>query len=200
MAVIRRSFPLLVALMAAFAPAQAAAPAPKPVRVEITTSLGPIVIALEMKRAPITSNNFLAYVDRKLFDNTSFYRAARGTPNTREGFVEGGINNAMGHSLKPIKHEPTSLTGLHHVDGTLSMARDEPGTAMGDFFIVVGDGRYLDASREDPGYAAFGHVVSGMPIVRKMLAQPTFKGGWSKLTVGQSMIHPIKILTARRLP
>jgi peptidyl-prolyl cis-trans isomerase A (cyclophilin A) len=80
------------------------------------------------------------------------------------------------------------------------MARDDPGTAMGDFFIVVGDGTYLDASKKDPGYAAFGHVVSGMPIVKKMLAQPTFKGGWSKQTVGQSMTHPIKILTARRLP
>lgn len=197
---IRRSILSLVALAIVSQPAGAEThPAPA-VRVKIDTTEGPIVIALEMKRAPITSNNFLAYVDKKLFDNTSFYRAARGTPNTKEGFVEGGINNAMGHALKAIAHEPTSKTGIHHLDGTVSMARDEPGTAMGDFFIVVGDGTYLDASKKDPGYAAFGHVVSGMPVVRRMLARPTFKGGWSKQTVGQSMTQPIKILTARRLP
>ncbi len=197
---IRRSILSLLALAIVSEPVGAATHAAPPVRVKIDTTEGPIVIALEMKRAPITSNNFLAYVDKKLFDNTSFYRAARGTPNTKEGFVEGGINNAMGHALKAIAHEPTSKTGIHHLDGTVSMARDEPGTAMGDFFIVVGDGTYLDASKKDLGYAAFGHVVSGMPVVRRMLARPTFKGGWSKQTVGQSMTQPIKILTARRLP
>ena len=169
-------------------------------RVEIDTNLGPIVIALEMKRAPITSRNFLAYVDQKLFDGTTFYRAARTSGAPKEGFVEGGINNAMGHALKAIAHEPTNVTGIRHVDGTVSMARNAPGTAMGDFFIVVGPGEYLDASRKDPGYAAFGHVVSGMAVVHKMLAQPTYKGGWSTETVGQSMIHPIRILSARRLP
>lgn len=198
----RALVPLLLALIVAPAHAASAAKPSYPglPRVEIDTSVGPIVIALETKRAPITSRNFLAYVDQKRFDDTSFYRAARATGNPKEGFVEGGVNNSLGRSLKPIAHEPTSLTGLRHVDGTVSMARDDPGTAMGDFFIVVGDGTYLDATRKDPGYAAFGHVISGMPVVRKMLAQPTYRGGWSKQTVGQSMVHPIRIIAAKRLP
>lgn len=194
----RALLPLLTLLVT---PAVAAKPLyPGLPRVEIDTSVGPIVIALEIKRAPITSKNFLAYVDQKRFDDTSFYRAARASGNPKEGFVEGGVNNSLGRSLKPIAHEPTSKTGLRHVDGTVSMARDDPGTAMGDFFIVVGDGTYLDATRKDPGYAAFGHVVSGMAVVRKMLGQPTYRGGWSKQTVGQSMIHPIHIIAAKRLP
>lgn len=201
---IQRAFLLALLGLAVALPARAA-PGTKhsavpATRVEIDTSLGPIVIALEMKRAPITARNFLAYVDQKLFDGTTFYRAARTSGAPKEGFVEGGINNAMGHALKAIPHEPTSVTGIRHVDGTVSMARDAPGTAMGDFFIVVGPGEYLDATRKDPGYAAFGHVVSGMAVVHKMLAQQTYRGGWSQQTVGQSMIHPIRIISARRLP
>lgn len=130
----------------------------------------------------------------------SFYRAARADERPREGFVQGGTNNIMTRVMKPIKHEPTSRTGLRHVDGTLSMARDDPGTATGDFFIVVGNGRYLDATRKDPGYAAFGHVVSGMPLVRRMLAAKTYPGGWSKETVGQQMVKPVRIISARRVP
>lgn len=178
--------------------ATAAAP-PKPSRVEIDTSLGPIVVVLDTKRAPITSANFLAYVDQKRFDQMSFYRAARAEGRPKEGFVQGGTNNIMTRVLPPIRHEPTSRTGLRHVDGTISMARDEPGTASGDFFIVVGDGKYLDATRKDPGYAAFGHVTSGMPIVKQMLAAKTFPGGWSKETAGQQMVRPVRIISVRRL-
>jgi peptidyl-prolyl cis-trans isomerase A (cyclophilin A) len=191
-------------LLAVLGGSVAAAPAPHrahtTVRVEIATDEGSIVIALETKRAPITTANFLAYVDQRRFDGMSFYRAARADGRPKEGFVQGGVNNIMTRTLKPIRHEPTSLTGLHHVDGTVSMARDAPGTATGDFFVVVGPGQYLDATRKDPGYAAFGHVVSGMPVVRRMLAQPTFPGGWSKETVGQQMRHPVRIISARRLP
>ena len=176
------------------------AAAPKPARVEIDTSMGPIVVVLDTRRAPITSANFLAYVDQKRFDQMSFYRAARADGKAKEGFVQGGTNNIMTRVLPPIRHEPTSRTGLHHVDGTISMARDEPSTASGDFFIVVGDGHYLDATRKDPGYAAFGHVTSGMPIVKQMLAAKTFPGGWSKETAGQQMVRPVRIVSVRRLP
>jgi peptidyl-prolyl cis-trans isomerase A (cyclophilin A) len=176
------------------------AAAPKPARVEIETGMGPIVVVLDTTRAPITSANFLAYVDQKRFDQMNFYRAARAEGRPKEGFVQGGTNNIMTRVLPPIRHEPTSRTGLRHVDGTISMARDEPGTASGDFFIVVGDGRYLDATRKDPGYAAFGHVTSGMPIVKAMLAAKTFPGGWSKETAGQQMVRPVRIVSVRRLP
>lgn len=170
------------------------------VKVELDTALGPIVVAVDTRHAPITARNFLAYVDQHRFDGLAFYRAARAEGRPKEGFVQGGTNNDLTRTLKPIAHEPTTRTGLHHVDGTLSMARDDPGTASGDFFIVVGDGRYLDATRKDPGYAAFGHVVSGMPIVREMLARPTYPGGWSKETAGQQMRQPVKIVRAKRLP
>ena len=173
---------------------------PRPPRVEIDTSLGPITVVLDTKRAPITSANFLAYVDQKRFDQMTFYRAARAEGRPKEGFVQGGTNNIMTRVLPPIRHEPTSRTGIHHIDGTISMARDAPGTASGDFFIVVGDGKYLDATRKDPGYAAFGHVTSGMPIVRQMLAAKTFPGGWSKETAGQQMVRPVRIVSVRRLP
>jgi peptidyl-prolyl cis-trans isomerase A (cyclophilin A) len=187
---------LLIALVAAAPPK----PAPAPAKVEIKTDIGSIVVSIDTRHAPATATNFLAYVDQKRFDGMTFYRAARADSRPKEGFVQGGTNNMMTRVLKPIKHEPTSMTGLHHVDGTLSMARDDPGTATGDFFIVVGDGRYLDATRKDPGYAAFGHVVSGMPLVRQMLAAKTYPGGWSKETAGQQMMHPVHIIAARRLP
>lgn len=178
------------------APRHAPAPKPAATLVRIETDAGAITVALD-RRAPITSANFLAYVDQHRLDGTSFYRAVRSGHG--EGLLQGGISNDMTRMLKPVKHEPTSVTGIHHVDGTISMARDDLGTATGDFFIVVGDGHYLDATRKDPGYAAFGHVVAGMPLVRKMLAAPTFRGGWSADTKGQQIIHPIRILSARRI-
>ena len=190
----RRALPALLSL------ALLAAAPPRPVRVGIETDIGQIVVEVDTRHAPATAGNFLAYVDQHRFDQMSFYRAARADGRPREGFVQGGTNNMMTRVLKPIRHEPTSLTGLRHIDGTLSMARDDPGTATGDFFIVVGDGRYLDATRKDPGYAAFGHVVSGMPLVRRMLAAKTYPGGWSKETAGQQMVKPVRILSARRLP
>ena len=190
---------IVIAAIVALASASIAGPphTVAPTRVRIETSAGPIVVALETRRAPITAANFLAYVDQHRFDGTSFYRAVRS--GRGEGLVQGGISNDMTRMLKPVKHEPTSVTGIHHVDGTVSMARDDLGTATGDFFVVVGDGRYLDATRKDPGYAAFGHVVAGMPLVRRMLAAPTFKGGWSPDTKGQQIVHPIRILSARRV-
>jgi peptidyl-prolyl cis-trans isomerase A (cyclophilin A) len=196
----KRRIMLLGALWFSAAAQPLTAAEPAIVKVRLETAAGPIVIALDLKHAPITSRNFLAYVDQKRFDGTTFYRAARADKTAKEGFVEGGISGDMTRLLKPIAHEPTSRTGIHHVDGTVSMARDKPGTATGDFFIVVGDNRYLDASAKDPGYAAFGHVVSGMPVVRKMLLAPTFKGGWSSDTKDQSIIHRISITSVRRVP
>ena len=183
--------PLIALTLALVTPGHAA-----PIQVRLDTGQGAIVIALD-RRAPITTANFLAYVDQHKLDGTAFYRAVRSGHG--EGLVQGGISNDMTRMLKPLKHEPTSITGIHHVDGTVSMARDDLGTATGDFFFVVGDGRYLDATRKDPGFAAFGHVVSGMGVVRRMLAAPTFKGGWSADTQGQQIVHPIRILSARRV-
>jgi len=179
----------------------AAAREPATARVRLETGMGPIVIEVDLRRAPITAENFLAYADQKRFDGTSFYRAARYKSAPHYGLVQGGIDHTISRALTPIAHEPTSKTGLKHVDGSVSMARNRPGTAMGDFFICVGICTYLDAgpNGQPPGYAAFGKVVSGMEIVRKILALPTYKGGYSRTTMGQSIIDRVKIVSARRV-
>ena len=168
-------------------------------RVRIETSLGPIVVELATRQAPVTAANFLAYVEEKRFDGTTFYRAARNKKDARYGLVQGGINHRIVRARSPIAHEPTSRTGLRHVDGTLSMARNAPGTAMGDFFVTIGTAAYLDARPGSAGYAAFGKVVAGMDVVRKILALPTWPGGYSRQTIGQSIKNPVRILRARRL-
>jgi peptidyl-prolyl cis-trans isomerase A (cyclophilin A) len=198
--------PILLARLLAFVILLLAAAAPAVprggglVRVRLETSAGPIVVAVETKRAPITAGNFLRYVDEKRFDGTTFYRAARNRNNPATGLVQGGNNHRVSRSLAPIAHEPTSRTGLRHVDGTLSMARNAPGTAMGDFFVTVGPAQYLDARPGYPGYAAFGHIVSGMDVIGRILALPTFPGGYSVETLGQSIRQPVRILSARRVP
>jgi peptidyl-prolyl cis-trans isomerase A (cyclophilin A) len=195
----RRAALALLALIVVPAPALAK-PEPAIVRVRLETSAGPITIALEMKRAPITAGNFLLYVEEKRFDGTSFYRAARSRKSDRYGLVQGGVNRVAKRSHIPIPHEPNDRTGIKHVDGTLSMARNAPGTAMGDFFITIGAAPYLDAAPGHPGYAAFGHVVEGMPVVRKILAGKTYPGGWSAQTMGQALVSPVRIIRAKRLP
>ncbi|AGH48964.1 MULTISPECIES: peptidylprolyl isomerase [Sphingomonadales] len=185
--------------LAVAATSPAAAPAPGQVLVRLDTSEGPITVAVETKKAPITAANFLRYVDSKRFDDTSFYRAARAKNGSGNGLIQGGINRRMTRAFIPIAHEPTSQTGLRHVDGTLSMARNAPGTAMGEFFITIGPAPTLDAKPGYVGYAAFGHVVSGMNVVRKILAKPTYPGGYTETTKGQSIIDPPRIITARRV-
>lgn len=184
-------------LLAAFLPLPASAQSAARVRLE--TDWGPIVVELDLKRAPVTSRNFLAYVDEKRFDGMSFYRAARNRQNAAIGLVQGGINSRARFGKFPIAHEPTDKTGLRHVDGTLSMARNAPGSAMGDFFITVGPAAYLDAKPGSAGYAAFGRVVSGMAVVKRMLAAPTWPGGRSENTIGQHIKAPIVIRRARRV-
>lgn len=189
---------LWVLLLAGATPPAAAAPA-GPVRVRLETSIGPIVVELATKQAPVTTANFLAYVDQKRLDGTRFYRAARSRRDPKTGLVQGGIDHNVRNALAPIAHEPTSRTGLKHVDGTLSMARNAPGTAMGDFFITIGPSPYLDARPGSVGYAAFGKVVAGMPLIHRILALPTWPGGFSEQTIGQSIRQPVRILTARRV-
>jgi peptidyl-prolyl cis-trans isomerase A (cyclophilin A) len=168
-------------------------------KVRIETSEGTIVVRLDMRRAPITAANFLRYTQAGRFDNTSFYRAARNRKAPQFGLVQGGINRNARKAFNPIPHEPTSRTGLRHVDGTLSMARNAPGTAMGEFFFTLGPAHYLDGRPGSPGYAAFGRVLEGMPVLKKILAGATYPGGWSQATKGQSLIKPVRIIRVRRV-
>ena len=196
-----RAVPLLAGMTLLTGQAIARLPAPPPLpRVAIVTDEGTIVIALEAKRAPITTANFLHYVDARRFDGTTFYRAARASSDPGRGLVQGGLDHDIPKTFLPIRHEPTSVTGLKHVDGTLSMARNEPGSAMGDFFITLGAAPGLDSSRGYAGYAAFGHVVGGIAVARRILSKPTFPGGYSAETLGQTIRRPVRILTVRRLP
>ena len=145
-------------------------------RVAIVSAMGRIVIELETVKAPLTTANFLRYVDQKRYDlGGHFFRASR-APNAPEiGLIQGGLQG-LG-VLKPVPHEPTTLTGLKHTDGVVSLARYAPGSGTSDFFICVGDAPYLDAdptaTGDNAGFAAFGRVVEGMDVVKAILALPT---------------------------
>ncbi len=185
-------------------PAQPPAEAPRPatVRVNLQTSEGPITLELEKERAPVTTANFLRYVDQKRFDGATFYRAMKLTPEGDFGLIQGGAKGDPKRVLPPIAHEPTTKTGLSHTDGAISMARGAPGSATGDFFITIGELKALDADPSKPGdnqgFAVFGHVVEGMDVVRRIMSAPTSPTAGEGAMKGQMIAAPIRILTARR--
>ena len=196
-----RRFALFIALCLA----PVAAMAQETTNVVIATELGDIIVVLETERAPVTAANFLRYADEKRFDGTVFYRVMKlewgEQPN---GLVQAGTQWDPERILPPIAHEPTHLTGLKHVAGAISMARGEPGTANGDWSITLSamEGLDADPTSDDPerraGYAAFGHVVEGMDVVRKIFEAPLDpdKGeGWMK---GELIADPVEILSVRR--
>ncbi|GLI96571.1 peptidylprolyl isomerase [Sphingobium sp. BS19] len=192
----------LLACLALFcvgvAEAKPAGATPGIIRVRLVTSSGSFVVALDARKAPLTTRNFMAYVDDGRFDGTTFYRAARRKSAPKMGLIQGGIDTNTRRSLPPVKHEPTTQTGIKHTDATISMARGgKPGSAMGNFFITIGPIVSMDASGAYPGYAAFGHVVSGMDVVRKILALPT--GGGTGPMRGQMILRPVQIIRAERL-
>lgn len=190
------------------APVQAtpvqATPVYATVHVQLTTSAGPLLLALEVERAPVTSAYFLRYVDEKRLDGTHFYRAMTLRAEPPVGLVQGGIQGDPKRALPPVAHEPTSRTGLSHVDGTLSLARGAPGTATADFFIIVGDLPSLDAdpsaSGDNQGYAAFGRVVDGMETVHAIMTAPVSPTLGEGAMKGQMLEPKIRILSARRVP
>lgn len=199
-----RAFILLLALIGAPLAAQAPAPAPSApsdVRVALDTSAGRIVVAVHAAQAPVTAGNFLKYVDGKRFDGMLFYR---GVGSESYGFVQGGTQNDPKRILAPIAHEPTSQTGLSHDDGALSMARYAPGSATGDFFIVLGKMPAMDANAQAPGdnqgFAVFAHVIEGLDVVKAILAAPKSPTAGEGVMRGQMLAEPVKIVTARRLP
>jgi len=199
-----RQLAIFLAAFFCLAPALAQdAPAAPPadVRVALDTSAGRILIAVHVARAPVTAANFLHYVDQKRLDGTSFYRSVG---SADYGFVQGGAQNDPRRLLPPIKHEPTSQTGLTHDDGALSMARYAPGSATGDFFIVLGKMPGMDAHPEaagdNQGFAVFAHVVEGMDVVKAILAAPKSPTAGEGVMKGQMLEQPVKILTARRIP
>ncbi|MGE0089583.1 MAG: peptidylprolyl isomerase [Bacteroidales bacterium] len=149
-------------------------------KVFISTEMGDIIVELYADKAPITTANFLQYVDSEKFNGVGcFYRVVRpdNQPNNpiKIEVVQGGfaIDSLIEKKqLLPIKHENTKETSVLHLDGTISMARLEPGTASSEFFICIGDQPELDfGGKRNPdgqGFAAFGRVIEGMDVVKKI--------------------------------
>lgn len=179
------------------------APAYKTVPVTLTTSAGTITVALEVERAPLTAANFLRYVDQKRFDGTTFYRAYTYPTDPNTGLIQAGTRNDPKRILKPVPHEPTSKTGLTHDEGALSMARGAPGSADGDFFIILGKMPGLDAdpsaTGDNQGFAVFGPVTEGMDVVRAIAAAPRDPVKGVGVMKGQMLAAPVKIISAKRV-
>jgi peptidyl-prolyl cis-trans isomerase A (cyclophilin A) len=174
-----------------------AAPA-QPVRVLIQTDLGDIEVELDAARAPGTVANFLRYVDGKFYDGGRFHRTVKpdNQPDNKVKIevVQAGINPAkMKDEFPAIKLERTRDTGLAHKDGTISMARDGPDSATSDFFLCINDQPELDfGGKRNPdgqGFAAFGRVVKGLAVVKKIQAAPA---------KDQALTPPVKIVKVTR--
>jgi peptidyl-prolyl cis-trans isomerase A (cyclophilin A) len=183
-------------------PAQSSALRPGEVAVRLETSLGAIVLAIDTARAPVTAANFLKYVDGGFYDGGRFHRATRAdnytpAPPNRPmmEIIQGGINPERRSAAFPaISLERTSVTGLTHVRGVVSMARGNAAdTATSDIFILLDDQPSLDfgGKRFDDGQggAAFGRVISGMEVVRRIQQQPV---------QGQNLTPPVPIVSAKR--
>jgi peptidyl-prolyl cis-trans isomerase A (cyclophilin A) len=181
------------------APTQAPAAQEDLVPVAIDTSLGRIVVALDRAHAPITTANFLHYVDTHRFDGQNFYRAMHVGDG---GLIQGGVTTDARKLFQPIAHEPTTQTGLHNVAGAISMANAGPGTAKSDFFILLSDMPALDANGpggDANGFAAFGRVTEGMDVVKKIFDSPVSPTKGEGAMKGQMLDPQVKILKAARL-
>lgn len=166
--------------------------------IRIVTQLGTIDAELDSARAPITVTNFLRYVDGHLYDGGSFFRSVtttnQPTDSVRIEVIQGGMpRGGTATKFDAIPLERTSVTGLHHGDGTLSMARGGPNTATDNFFITIGEQPALDfgghRNPDGQGFAAFGVITSGRDVVRAIQAQAV---------TGQAMVAPVVILRVER--
>jgi peptidyl-prolyl cis-trans isomerase A (cyclophilin A) len=176
-------------------------PAPKDdlVPVAIDTSLGRIVIALDRGRAPITTANFLHYVDTHRFDGETFYRANHSDGG---GLIQAGVRSDARKLFPPIAHESTEKTDLHNVAGAVSLANSGPGTGRADFFILLSDMPGLDANGpggDANGFAVFGHVIEGMDVVKKISEAPVSPTKGEGAMKGEILDPPIKIIKAGRV-
>lgn len=165
-----------------------------PVRVVVVTEWGEMEVELEAAKAPGTVANFLRYVDGKFYDGGHFHRTVKpdNQPDHKVKIevVQAGIHPEKAKDeFPPIKLERTRDTKILHQDGTISMARDGPDSATSDFFLCLGDQPELDfGGKRNPdgqGFAAFGRVVKGMDVVKKVQAAPA---------AGQKLTPAIKIL------
>ena len=191
----------IVTTLAAAAIASVVVIAQQPVRVLVRTELGDIVLEVDTKRAPNTAANFLRYVDAGHYDGGTFHRTVKmdnqpDSPVKIEVIQAGVSADRAKDSFLPIPIERTSVTGLRHTNGAISMARGQPDSATSGWFICINDQASLDfggaRNPDGQGFAAFGRVVQGMDVVRKIQQAPN--------TDAQRLTPPIKILKAARVP
>lgn len=169
-------------------------------KVLVQTELGNIVLQLNPKKAPLTVSNFLKYVELHRYDGATFYRAVRMDNQENNKIkievIQGGLGDDSTKNFPRIKHESTNITGIKHLNGTLSMARNVPGSAGSEFFICINDQPELDfGGKRNPdghGFAAFGQVISGMEIVRKIQEKET-----GESQKNQALKTPVKIITMK---
>jgi peptidyl-prolyl cis-trans isomerase A (cyclophilin A) len=173
--------------------------APQGVRVTMATSLGEIELELYPEKAPVTVENFLRLVDGGHLDGGTFYRVV--SPENDNGspvisVIQGGIGDAES-PFPPIAHETTAATGMPHLDGSISMARAEVGTATTEIFICIGDQPALDfggtRNADEQGFAVFGQVVSGMDVVRAIHESPADAPTDDAYVQGQILEEPVVI-------
>lgn len=163
----------------------------------IKTPMGDIKVEVYEDKAPITSANFLRYVDMGLYDGTSFFRTVTMDNQPKSPVkievIQGG-QVPKDKEFSPIKLERTTLTGLHHLDGAVSMGRFKPDSAKSSFFICIGDQPELDyqgnRNPDRQGFAAFGLVTEGMDIVRAIQVEPY---------MDQRLTPPIHIESIKRV-
>ena len=169
------------------------------VTVLVVTDLGEITVAIDTGQSPHTAANFLRYVDAGAYDGGQFHRTVtmQNQPNNdvRIEVIQASVNRGRSEdSFEPIQLERTSVTGLRHIDGAISMARGGPDTATSSFFFCIGNQPSLDfggnRNPDGQGFAAFGHVVSGSEVVRQIQMQPAD---------GQRLDPPIRIVSVSRL-
>lgn len=157
--------------------------------VEVKTNQGNITIELDEQKAPISTKNFLMYVDNKFYDNTVFHRVIPGFMIQGGGFTKAFIEKPTD---APIKNEANN--GLKNVRGSVAMARtNDPDSATSQFFINLADNTAnLDYSSRSPGYAVFGHVTAGMDVVDKIAKERTGdKNGHQDVPVNSVVIESI---------
>ena len=181
--------------------------AQSPVRVRVQTELGDIVVEVDQAKAPITAANFLRYVDAGHFDGGMWHRTVK-MDNQPEStikieVIQAGVNpDRAKEGFGPIELERTNKTGILHRDGVISMARGTPDSATSGWFICINDQPSLDfGGQRNPdgqGFAAFGRVISGMDVVRKIQAAPSSSNRTNNAEA-QRLTPPIKIIKAARI-
>lgn len=203
---VRTPFLIALFLTSVALDAQTQIPA-KPVRVVFETELGAIKMEVDIAHAPVTGENFLKYIDGGFYDGGIINRAVRPDNTTRHDVeiqvIQFQINPEFNRKqFPPIPMERTSVTGLKHVNGALSMARSGPDTARASFSIVIGDQPEMDfggkRNADGQGFAVFGRVIEGLDVVKKIQSAHTLPAGQRGAYSTETLDPPIRIIKAHR--